>query len=255
MPARVIKMISVKMTSDIKSFCRSSGADIVGIADLEPFKHGWTVLPQNLLKPYTYAISIAMHIDDKIINAITDSPTPEYAKLYKKVNVSLDGITSQLVQSIVERGFKATAIPASHLVDETNLLGNISHKAVARMAGIGWQGKSLLIISPKFGPRIRLATVLTDMPLIADKPLKNRCRKCTKCTEACPASAIKNVNTETHYKSRQEAVDLDKCYRRLCQFKADPEIGATICGVCIKVCPFGKRQSLKQDVSSVISQE
>ena len=238
------------MTPDIKSFCKSSGADLVGIANLEPFKQGWIVLPDNLLDPYTHAISLALHLDDNIINAIADSPTPEYAQQYKKLNMMPDAITSKLVELIVSKGYKAKAIPASHIIDETNLLGNISHKAVARMAGMGWQGKSLLIISPKFGPRIRLATVLTDMPLIADKPLKNRCGKCTKCTEACPVSAIKNVNTETHYKSRQEAVDLDKCYRRLCQFKADPKIGATICGVCIKVCPFGKPKNVKKDAHS-----
>lgn len=231
----------MNLTPDIKTFCKSKGTDLVGIADLAPFKQGWTVLPQDLLGPYTFAISIAMHVNDNIINAISDGPTPEYAQHYRSVNVSLDGITSQLVRWIVDKGFNAMAIPASHIVDEDNLFGNISHKAVARMAGIGWQGKSLLIISPEYGPRIRLATVLTDMPLIADQPLKNRCGGCMECVKACPASAIKNVSTESHYESRDEAIHLDKCYGRLCEFKTRPEVGALICGVCIKVCPFGKR--------------
>lgn len=231
----------MSMTSDIKTFCRANGADLVRIADLKSFKHDWIVLPQNLLEPYTSAISIAMHINDDIINSVSDGPTPEYAQHYRSVNASLDRITSRLVQYIVDKGFNAMAIPASHIVDENNLLGNISHKAVARMAGIGWQGKSLLIISPEYGPRIRLATVLTDMPLIADQPLKNRCGRCMECAKACPASAIKNVSTESHYESRDEAIHLDKCYAKLCEFKARPEVGALICGVCIKVCPFGKR--------------
>lgn len=229
------------MTPDLKSFCKSSGADLVSIADLEPIKQGWTVLPQDLLVPYTFAISIAMHVNDDIINAISDGPTPEYAQHYRSVNASLDKIASQLVQWIVDKGFNAMAIPASHIVDEDNLLGNISHKVVARMAGIGWQGKSLLIISPEYGPRIRLATVLTDMPLIADQPLKNRCGKCMECVKACPASAIKNVSTESHYGSRDEAIHLDRCYGRLREFKARPGVDALICGVCIKVCPFGKK--------------
>ncbi len=232
---------SMNLTTDLKTFCVSKGADLVGIADLAPFKHGWIVLPQNLLEPYTCAISIALHVDDEIINAISDGPTPEYAQHYRSVNASLDKITSQLVQWIVGKGFNAQAIPASHIVDDTNLMGNISHKAVARMAGIGWQGKGLLIISPDYGPRIRLATVLTDMLLIADQPLKNRCSKCMECAKACPASAIKNVSTESHYESRDEAIHLDKCYDRLCEFKTRPEVGALICGVCIKVCPFGKK--------------
>jgi hypothetical protein len=51
-----------------------------------------------LLKPYTRAISIAMRVDDDIINAISDGPTPEYAQHYRSVNASLDRITSRLVQ-------------------------------------------------------------------------------------------------------------------------------------------------------------
>ena len=234
----------MSMTPDIKSFCKSNGADLVGIANLEPFKNGWIVLPQNLLEPYTRAISIAMRVDDDIINAISDGPTPEYAQHYRSVNASLDRIASQLVQWIIDKGFNAMAIPASHIVDENDLLGSISHKAVARMAGIGWQGKSLLIISPEYGPRIRLATVLTDMPLEIDQPLKNRCGRCMECAKACPASAIKNVSTENHYESRDDAIHLEKCHGKLCEFKARPNVGALICGVCIKVCPFGKKLRL-----------
>lgn len=70
----------MNLTSDLKTFCKTSGADLVGIADLALFKNAWIVLPQNLLEPYTYAISIAMHVDDGIINAISDGPTPEYAQ-------------------------------------------------------------------------------------------------------------------------------------------------------------------------------
>lgn len=74
----------MSMTPDIKTFCKSIGADLVGIADLAPFKHGWVVLPQNLLEPYTRAISIAMHVNDDIINSISDGPAPEYAQHYRR---------------------------------------------------------------------------------------------------------------------------------------------------------------------------
>lgn len=229
------------LTSEIKEFSKSIGADLVGIADLEPFKNNFTVVPENLIEPFTYAISIAICMDSEVINTITDGPTPEYAQLYRSVNISLDKISSQIVQRINEKGFSAKAIAASKIEDEVNLLGSISHKAVARMAGIGWQGKNLLIITPQFGSKIRLATVLTNMPFIADLPLKNRCGKCEKCAKACPSSAIKNVSTDSHYKTRDEAVDIDKCYSRLKKFKVIPGIEATICGVCIKVCPFSKK--------------
>lgn len=231
----------MNLTSEFKKFCRANGADLAGIADLEPFRGGLPVVPQNLLEPYLFAISIGIHLKNDIINGIVDCPTPEYADHYRNVNSKLDNITSAIVKWIALKGFIAEAVPASHIADEDNLMGNISHKAVARMAGIGWQGKSLLIISPKYGPRIRLATVLTNIPLLADKPLKNRCGRCMECVKACPASAIKNVNTESHYTSRGEAIYLEKCHAKVREFKAMQGIDARICGVCVKICPFGRK--------------
>lgn len=235
-------MVRMTLTEELKDFCRLSGADLVGIADLSPFKNGWIVVPQDLLSSYTGAVSIAVRLDNSIINGIKNGPTIEYAGHYRAVNALLDNITSELVKWIAERGFGAKAVPASRIVDEENLLGNISHKAVARMAGIGWQGKSLLIVSPEYGPRIRLATVLTDMPLAADHPLKNRCGTCSECSKACPASAIKNVSTDSRYETRDDALYLDICAEKTMQFKALPGIGAQICGACISACPFGSRK-------------
>lgn len=240
-------MSKEELTTDVKSLSKSLGADLVGIADLTPFR-GFITVPEDLLEPYSNSISIAVHLNDDIVDSIVDSPTPQYADHYREVNILLDKITSHIVTWISSKGLIAQAIPASHIVDEERLLGSISHKAIARMAGIGWQGKNLLIISPQFGPRIRLATVLTNMPLIADQPLKNRCGKCEECFRACPSSAIMNVSTESHYNTREEAVYIERCYARLKTFKANPEIRATICGVCIKSCPFGKKKLRKDDL-------
>ena len=228
------------MTTELKDFCTSRGADGAGVADLTPFKQGWVVLPEDLLAPYTRAVSIAKHLDDEIMDALTSGPTEDYARHYREVNNILDGITSAAVTWIEAQGHQAMAVPASYIADEANLLGNISHKAVARMAGIGWQGKSLLIVHPHYGPRIRLATVLTDMPLLPDQPLKNRCGSCAECSKACPAQAIKNVSTPDRYETRDHALHFSRCAEQTLQFKALPGIGARICGVCIEVCPFGK---------------
>ena len=143
---------------------------------------------------------------------------------------------------ITARSFSAYAIPASQIVDESNLLGSISHKAVARLAGIGWQGKSLLIVSPQYGPRIRLSTLLTDMPLTFDKPLKNRCGTCNECAKACPASAIKNIRTADRYATREDALHFRRCVEQTRRFKASLGINAQLCGICVRVCPFGSRK-------------
>ncbi|UCG79464.1 MAG: epoxyqueuosine reductase [Nitrospirota bacterium] len=218
------------------------GADFSGIADLGPFRKGLKLLPGDLIDPYISAISIAIRLQNDIIEGISDGPTPEYSLHCREVNSQLDEISKDIVNWIEERGYEARAIPASLWVDTENLYGNISHKAVARMAGIGWQGKSLLLVNKHCGPRIRLTTVLTNMPLSPDGPVKNLCGKCTNCTDACPASAIKNSSTETHFASRNEAIYLKKCYEKLLEFKEIPGIDYTFCGVCIKVCPWGKEK-------------
>lgn len=65
------------------------------------------------------------------------------------------------------------------------------HKTVAVCAGIGWIGKSALLVTPEFGSAVRLTSVLTDAPLTVDKIIeKSPCEKCNVCKEACPAHAI-----------------------------------------------------------------
>jgi epoxyqueuosine reductase len=231
----------MEWTADLKATARTAGADLVGIADLTAFGTAETLLPPHALEPFTRAVAVAVHLDDAVVEGIERAPTLLYAQHYRAVNASLDRLTADLVKWIKAQGYSARAIPASQIVDEHNLLGSISHKAIARLAGIGWQGKSLLIVSPQYGSRIRLATVLTDLPLIADKPVKNRCGTCHECAKACPASAIKNIRTADRYATREEALHFDRCVEQTRRFKARLGIEAQICGVCVQVCPFGKR--------------
>ena len=98
-----------------------------------------------------------------------------------------------------------------------------------------------------YGSRVRLVTVLTDAPLKADKPLKNRCGKCMECRDACPAGAIKGINTEDHYKTRNDALHFSKCVKKLTEeFAQMPDVGVPICGICIKACPFGRKLQNKR---------
>jgi len=227
-------------SKELKEVCRSSGADLAGIADLAPFQQGWLTLPADLLLPYTCAVSVAVRLDNTIMDAIDSHPTIEYAEHYRTANADLDRLTAEISAWISSRGYRAEAVPASKIMDTESLLGAVSHKAIARMAGIGWQGKSLLIVSPEFGPRIRLATVLTDMPLTPDGPIRNQCGACTECTDACPVKAIRNVTAVDRYTSRDEALFFGRCVDRTYENSLLTGIGARICGVCVRACPHGK---------------
>ena len=221
---------------------REAGADCAGVADLAPFRGTLPSLSEHLIDGYDFAFSIAVRLDDPVISAIKDHPTVEYADHYRVVNGKLDAIAAGVVAFVTKKGYKALAVPASQILDEKSLVGAISHKAVARMAGVGWQGKSLLIVHPELGPRIRLATVLTDMPLIPDKPISQRCGTCAECSKACPAQAIRNVNAQEGYGSRDQALYFDRCAEQTLKFKGLPGIGARICGVCVRACPFGGKR-------------
>ena len=226
-------------TQRVKDRITGWGPDLVGVADIEPLKE-LKINPPDLLQPYTRAVSIAMQLPIAVFEAITDRPTPNYAAIYQTANRLLDDAAFKTSMALQNDGYYSIPIPASQILNWENMHAAISHKAVARMAGLGWQGKNLLLITPQYGSRVRLATILTDAPLTVDGPTKNRCGKCMSCRDACPAGAIKGVNTKDHYKSRNEALYFAKCAEKLRgEFAKLPEIGVPVCGICIKACPFG----------------
>ena len=233
----------LEYTAALKTIIRGFGADLVGVADVAGLA-GIKTVPPGLLDPFNRAISIAVAYPLSALEGVKDRPTPEYVTAYQTASQSLDKIASLAARQLERDGFKALAVPVSLTLDRQEWYGAISHKAVARMAGVGWQGKSLLLVTPKFGPRVRLASVLTDAPLAPDAPIENRCGECTACRDACPAGAIKGVGTDSHYTSRDEALYFSKCVNLLYgEFSKIPGVGGGSCGVCISVCPYSHKNS------------
>lgn len=220
------------------------GADLVAVADTERLA-GIETRPPDLLEGFPRAVSMAVRLADGIMDDVTQGPTELYSQHYARVNALLDDMAVRMVGFLQSRGGKALPIPASHILCEKRFVASLSHKAVALAAGIGWQGKSLLLITPECGPRVRLVTVLTDLPLPADEPLKNRCGKCSACKDACPAGAIKGANTEYHYEQRSHAVDLEACVAQLNRFSKAEHIAPYLCGVCVSSCPWGAKKAKK----------
>lgn len=231
------------LKKNIKEKALDLGVDLFGVADLDNFDtDNSKPIPENIFNGFKRAISIAIALPKAVFMKIEKTPTPEYAKVYNTVNNKLDEVSVYIAKFIEDFGYKALPVPASQLIDRENFKGAITHKAVARLAGIGWQGKSLLIVSPEYGPRIRLATILTDMDIEADAPIENMCGSCTNCKKACPAKAIKGVSLENgYYTERDHALFFDKCKSKLINEFAEIEnVGFPICGFCIKVCPYAK---------------
>ena len=74
----------------------------------------------------------------------------------------------------------------------------IDYNKAAVVCGLGSIGMHGKIISPKYGPFLRLVFIITDMPLELDKPFEdNLCDKCGKCLTACPGKAISEKGVDS----------------------------------------------------------
>lgn len=234
---------SMSFTTDIKQQILDFGASLVGVADVSLMDELHTE-PVGLLDPYTRAIAIALAIPAPVFETIENQPTPIYSAAYQSSNRVLDEIALKTANRLQAKGFLALPIPAAQILNRQEWFGAISHKAVARMAGLGWQGKNLLLINRTYGSRVRLVTLLTNAPLEFDGPVDNLCGKCVLCVDSCPVDAIKNVNTDSHYENRDEALYFQRCVEKVTEeFAQLPHIGFPMCGICIKVCPFGRKIS------------
>lgn len=223
----------------------AQGASVMRVADTARLE-GLETQPEGLLDAFPRALSIGVRLSDGIMDNVVDRPTPLYSSHYARVNSLLDDIGVRTSNMLQAAGAKAMPVPASQILDDERWVSYISHKAVAVAAGVGWQGKSLLVVNPDFGPRLRLVTVLTDAPLAADEPIKNRCGKCTKCRDACPSGAIRGVGTDHHYATREEALEFQRCVTQVRDVFGDlPNVPQLVCGVCVSSCPWGRTRARK----------
>jgi epoxyqueuosine reductase len=220
----------------IKETLLDRGASLVGFADLID-------IPDEVRHSFRFAVSIGVALDASIIAAINDSPTPEYYEEYRRANALLSNL-GKLARHLIEaQGHRAIAKEPTHVgIDPETHSTILPHKTVATKAGLGWIGKCALLVTEKFGSALRVTTVLTDGELNSAVPITvSRCGDCMICVDSCPGKAPsgKNWKPDLH---RDSFFDAFAC-ARAAREKALAGIGVddTICGICIRVCPWTTR--------------
>lgn len=215
------------MQEYLSAFAKEQGADLVGFCHFDT--------PPTPLAPHlTYGVTVAVKLSDAVLATIGDAPTYIYFQHYRTANFLLDQIAFRLSREIEKLGYAAMPIAASQSQGkEAPYEGVIPHKTAAVLSGMGYVGKNGLLITPEFGSKIRLATVLTDMPLKAERPiLKNGCGGCTLCRTACPAGAIFGELPTAEGRN----IDPEKCSRYMKEHFQ--QIGrGSVCGICLRICP------------------
>ncbi len=217
-------------TDMIRALARELGFDLCGIADVTGIRRDFD-LEEAVKTAFPFAVSLVKRLNDAVIEDIPDHPTQLYFHHYRQANFFLDRGAFLLADRIQALGARALPIPASQVIDWEKQRGHLSHKHVALAAGLGWIGRNNLLVNETLGARTRLVTVLTDMPLVPDKPSAGSCGPCRACVEACPAAAI-----------GEDAASFDHlaCYEKLKAFRSAGYVSQFICGVCVKACRPGR---------------
>lgn len=222
-------MSSRDWSSELEQFLENRAA-LVGFADLE------SLLSQRF-EGLSQGISIAVRLSDPIIDELKSGPTKLYAHHYHVMNRYLDNLAISVMHFLKESGYTFLPIPASMTVDRKRHAGHISHKMVATRSGLGWIGKSALLVTPDSGPRVRFVSILTDAPLRVGTPVdESQCGDCQACVKACPVGAIKG-ETWSSKVNRAMLLDVNRCANLL--EKNRKEFGASVCGICVRACPKG----------------
>ena len=144
------------------------------------------------------------------------------------------------IEDILRKNQVKYWIPPVAQENETELRALFSFKTAAAHAGIGWFGKNDVIITERYGPRVRLSAVLIDAVFEYGQPITvGRCPEdCTKCIDICPCKALKNRQW-TADTDRSEIIDYHRCNQMRSAFI--PKLGRkSACGLCMAVCPVGR---------------
>jgi len=226
-------------TAEVKRLAKLFGADLVGVA---AYDDRWT---------YTHTYRRAEHAD-------VPNPLPDDLPFAIVIGKEMDFGLTETVPSALAGAATGLAYSrdASTLIALAQYLRNLGYRAYASMndtalaiplaiqAGLGEYGRNGLLITPEFGPRLRLGKVFTDLPLVPDTPrhfgVTDFCRQCNRCADACPVKAIPTGPPSAERYDRSNLVGVTKwtVNARTCfGFWINQN---TDCSICIRVCPYNR---------------
>jgi len=229
--------------TQLSDLAKSLGADFFGVADLTDAYDAILNQGGAEIAKFPRAISIGISLFDDIVDRLPQRLVGAVAidyrhHCYDVINHRLDFITSRLSSLLQGDGYRVFPVPASKRVDDEKLTGIFSHKMAAHLAGLGWIGKSCLLVTPDNGTRVRWATVLTDAPLsVTGEPMSDGCGTCDHCVEICPVKAFTGEPFRMS-EPREVRYDASKCDRYFDWLEEKGKL--SVCGMCLYICPIGR---------------
>lgn len=206
--------------AEIKAIALELGASLVGVTRIDEM-----ALYEGHAVPHEFAICIGLAMDR---DEMRFAPQPRAAVEVMRSYRAVGRIAVELASRIRGMGWPARAYGNPNSTD-------ILHIPLAVAAGLGELGKHGSMISEAHGSNVRLATVLTDLPMAIDGPVDigvdDLCQVCRRCVDDCPPRAIADVKQLVRG-GRKWYVDFDRCV---------PYFTKTYgCSICIEVCPWSE---------------
>ncbi len=234
------RLSPARATKIVKNLARHIGADMVGITRVNPdlvYSHrgethydrfeDWGK-PISDLPPYAVVLLTQMN-HGHVISAPHTPTVAESAHLYARGAY----LTTLLARWFSYMGYRGVAQHTRHY--------DLPLPPLAADAGLGEIGRQGYLIAPKFGARVRIFAVLTDMPLIEDRPVsigvEEFCRSCKKCADACPSGSIPKGKKTVHNGFEKWKIDEMSCFEYWGRVGTD-------CSICMAVCPFSRPDTL-----------
>jgi reductive dehalogenase len=223
-----------RATKIVKGFAQHIGADLVGVCKVNEdwiYSHrgeirldNWEDWGTEIKADLPYAIVIATEMNHELISAAPHTPVVvESARNYAKGA----HLSNMIARWLTNMGYRASAQHEAHYD------GLMVPMAVD--AGLGQLGRQGYLIADQFGCGVRLFAVLTDMPLVPDKPIdlgvEEFCAACLKCAEACPSRSLSLEGKTVINGTSRWSFDDESCHDYWGRIGTD-------CCVCMAICPY-----------------
>jgi epoxyqueuosine reductase QueG len=198
------------LTQELKNLAHQEGADLLGVASVDRFQEAPKMTHPNGILPDAKAVAvIAVKYPDAAIDR-WGQPPAESMFFYQSVQSFMTSTVMPMIQFKIYRflekaGFLALPVAPSGFFRyrdykeiKGGFIADFSHRHAAVAAGLGELGQQGLLLTPQFGVRQRLCSIITNAPLEAD-PLYDGtalCDQCEVCLKICPVQAFHK--TEKH---------------------------------------------------------
>lgn len=220
-------------TRMLKNILHLLGAELCGVCHVDPsyiYSHvgrGPELWGSEITNSHSFAVPFVLEMEPRMIASAPHAPViVETAKQY---------VDAARISIIAARMLRRLGYSARAHIAGSNYQAMLT--PLAWLAGLGELGRMGMLITKKYGPRIRLGLLTTDLPLLPDQPqvfgVQEFCATCRKCAVNCPSQAIPEGEKIAENGVLKWVIDREECYRFW-------RLSGTDCARCISVCPYSK---------------